>query len=152
MRNRLLVGVGCLIVGTFGAVFVSSQEAPERSTITLEKAVHFLSPDGADAVLTPGTYTAKPEGEKAIQVIARDGGATTTIQAEAGTHEQQLSAPESVAVASDEDVVHIVLLMPGGTTLDAIDTFSGVSTRAPSSMLPPPRQMPRRDLRLTTMA
>jgi microsomal dipeptidase-like Zn-dependent dipeptidase len=102
----------------------------------LERAVHFLSPDGADTVLVPGVYGAEAKDEKFINVTAVHGGATITIQAEAGTHEEQLSAPGALTVAQDEDLLHVVLLMPGGKTLDAVGTFSGVSTRAPSAMVP----------------
>ena len=141
MKTRLLMGAGFMLVSVLAAALVFSQDTPERNTITLEKTVHFLSPDGSEAVIAPGTYTAKPEGEKAIQLTAKDGGTTATIQAEAGAHEQQVSVPESVVVASDEDVVHIVMLMQGGTTLDAIGTLSGVRTRGPLMIPLPPQQL-----------
>ena len=131
MRIHLIAGLGAILMGVVGGAFVFSQDTPERLTITLERAVHFLAHDGAETVLAPGVYTAKAHDEKSIQVIAVSSGETTTIQAAVGTHEQQLSAPQLVAVASDEDVVHIVVLMPGGTTLDAIGTLSGVRTRGP---------------------
>jgi len=141
MTNRLLVGMGFVLLSAGAAAFVFSQETPQQPTITLEKAVHFLSPGGADTVLAPGVYAAKPGGDKAIQLTANDDGVTTVIQAETGAHEQQISGPESVVVASDEDIIHIVLLMPGGSTLDAIGTLSGVRTRGPMFVPLPPQQL-----------
>lgn len=145
MRIHLAMGLGLLSIGLLGSTLSFSEEVPERSTIKLERAVHFLSPDGADVVLAPGAYGVGAKDEKLIIVTAIDGGATITIQAEAGTHEQQLSTPKALTLSPEEDLLHVVLLMPGGKTLNAVGTFSGVSTRAPGTMLPPPRQMPRRD-------
>lgn len=130
MNNRLIVGMGVVLISALaGACAFFSQEATERLSVTLDKEVHFLAPDGTDKVLSPGEYTAKTHDEKSIQLTAVASGETTTIQAEAGAHEQQVPALTPVAVASDEDIVHIVLLMPNGTTLDAVGTFSGVRTR-----------------------
>jgi hypothetical protein len=137
------MGLGLLSIGLLGSTLSFSEEVPERSTIKLERAVHFPSPDGADVVLAPGAYGVEAKDEKLIIVTAIDGGATTTIQAEAGTHEERLSTPEVLTGTQEEDFFHLVLLLPGGKTLDALGTFSGVSTRAPSSMVPFRPAMPR---------
>jgi hypothetical protein len=141
MKNRLIVGLGLMLFSMLGGAFVFGQEAPERLTVTLDKPAHFLTPDGGDVVLTAGEYTAKSHGEKSIQVTAIGSGEMNTLQAEAGTHEQQVSSPTPMAVASEEDVVHIVLLMPGGTTLDAIGTLSGVRTRGQMFIPLPPQPL-----------
>jgi len=143
MRIRVTVVLGLVSVGVIWGGLAVSKEVPSGPTIKLERAVHFLSPDGADTVLTPGVYRIEAKDEKVINVTAVDGGEMITIQAEAGTHEQQLSAPEALTVAQEEDLFHVVLLMPGGKTLDALGTFSGVSTRAPRSMVPLRSLMPR---------
>ena len=144
MRIHLALGLGLLSVGLLGGALSFGQAVPAGPTIKLERAVHFLSPDGTDTVLAPGTYGVEAKDEKVINVTAVDGGKTITIQAEASTHEEQLSAPKALTATQEEDVFHVVLLMPGGKTLDAVGTFSGVSTRAPSSMLPLRPLMPRR--------
>jgi hypothetical protein len=131
MKKCLLVSMGFVLLSTDAAAIALGQETSPQSTITLEQAVHFLSPDGAEIVLAPGDYTAKAPDGTSIQVTPISGGAASIIQAEAGRHGQELSAPELVAAASDEDVIHIVLLMPDGSTLDAIGTLSGVRTRGP---------------------
>jgi hypothetical protein len=141
MKNRLIVGLGLVLISALGGGVVFGQETPERLTVTLDKPVHFLAPDGADKVVSPGEYTAKTHGEKSIELTATRGGEATTIQAEAGTHEQQLSVPIPVVVASADDVIHLVLLMPSGTTLDAVGTLSGVRTRGPMFAPLPPQQL-----------
>ena len=141
MKNRLIVGLGLLFMSALGGAFVFSQEPAQQSTIALEKAVHFLSPDGADTILSPGEYSARLHDEKSIELTAVTSGETTIVQAETGTHEEKLSVPTPAAVASGEDVVHIVLLMPEGKTLDAIGTFSGVRTRGPMFVPLQPQQL-----------
>lgn len=137
------VVLGLLSVGVLWGGLAVSKEVPAGPTIELERAVHFLSPDGTDTVLAPGVYVAEAKDEKVITVTAVDGGKPITIQAEAGTHAEQLSAPEALIVAHEEDLFHVVLLMPGGKTLEALGTFSGVSTRATKQMpLRPIRPMP----------
>lgn len=142
MKNRLMVGLGLTLISALGgACAFFNQEASERLMVTLDKPVHFLSLEGTDTALAPGEYTAKRHDEKSIELTATGSGETTVLQAEAGAHEQQLSVPTPVSVASDEDVVHIVLLMPDGTTLDAIGTLSGVRTRGPMFSPLPPQQL-----------
>ena len=143
MGLRLTVVLGIMSVGGLWCGLAISQEVPVGPTIKLERAVHFLSPEGTDTVLAPGVYKSEAKDERFINVTAVDGGETITIQAEGGTHENQLSAPEALTVAQEEDLFHVVLLIPGGKTLDAVGTFSGVSTRAPRTMVPLRPLMPR---------
>ncbi len=98
MRIHLAMGLGLLSIGLLGSALSFSDAVPAGSTIKLERAVHFLSPDGADTVLAPGIYGVEAKDEKVINVTAIDGGATITIQAEAGTHEQQLSTPKALTL------------------------------------------------------
>lgn len=141
MRIRLIAGLGFMLTGALGSSSVLSQEVAQAPTIGLERAVHFLSAEGTETVLGPGIYRVEAKGEKQITLTAIDGKVTSTVEAEAGSHEQNLTALSSVAVKSDEDVAHIVLLMPDGKTLDAIGTFSGVRTRGPSMVPLPSNQL-----------
>jgi hypothetical protein len=138
MSIRMTVALGLVSFGVLCSGLAVSKEISEAPRIKLERAVHFLSPDGADTVLAPGVYGVEAKDEKVINVTAIDGGKIITIQAEAGTHEQQLSAPEALTVAQEEDLFHVVLLMPGGKTLDALGTFSGVNTRGGMKLPSPP--------------
>lgn len=110
------------------------QRGPKGPTITVERAVHFLGPDEARIILAPGVYGVEAENEKFINVTPVDGGKTRAIQAEAGTHGEKLSTPEAVTLTEEESLFHLVLLVPGGMTLDAVGTFIEVSTSAPMSL------------------
>lgn len=143
MSIRMTVALGLLSVGVLWSGLAVSQEIPAGPSIQLDRAVHFLSPDGTDTVLAPGVYGVETKDEKSINLTAVGGGKAITIQAESGTHEEQLSAPHVLTGAQEEDFFQVVLLMPGGKTLEALGTFSGVRTRAPSAMVPLRPLMPR---------
>ena len=152
MSIRMTVALGLLSVGVLWSGLAVCQEIPAGPSIKLERAVHFLSPDGTDTVLASGVYGVEAKDEKVINVTAINGGETITIQAGAGTHEEQLSGPAALAVTQEEDLFHLVLLMPGGKTLDALGTFSGVRTRG--SMMAPlqPQQLSQLALRPVPLA
>lgn len=143
MGIRVTVIMGLVSVGVLWGGLAVSKEVLDGPTIKVERAAHFLSPDGVDTVLAPGVYGVETKDEKVINLTAVDGGKTITLQAEAGTHEEPLSAPKALIVIQEEDLFRIVLLMPSGKTLEALGTFSGVRTRAPSTMVPLRPLMPR---------
>ena len=86
MGIRVTVALGLMSVGMLWGGLALSKEVPDGSTISVERAVHFLSPDGVDTVLAPGIYGTEAKEEKSITVTPLDGGNAITIQAESGTH------------------------------------------------------------------
>jgi len=136
MRNHLKVGFGLVLIGMLGVALGISREAPARRTIKLERAVYFLSSNGADTVLTAGVYEAEAKDERFIKVTPVDGGETTTIQALASRHEERISAPGTLTMSKEENSFHVVILMPGGKALDAVGSFDAASTRSLTSVVP----------------
>ena len=67
MKTRLTVLVGLVSIGMLWGGLAVGKEVPAEPTITLERAVHFLSPDGADTVLAPGVYVVEAKDEKGPQ-------------------------------------------------------------------------------------
>jgi len=152
MKVRTTVILGLVSVGVLWGGLVFSKEVLEGPTIKLERAVYFLSADGTNTVLAPGMYGVGAKDGNVINVTTSEGGTIITIQAEVGIHEEQLSAPEAVAVVQEEDLFHLVLLMPGGKTLDALGTFSGVRTRGSMTVPLQPQQLSQLALRPVPLA
>ena len=98
------------------------------TTVTLEKAIHFLATDGSDVLIKPGTY----QVEAAIPwILLIPGERRDALLLEATTthHEEDIHEPIVRLIREgDEQSVH--LLLPGGKGLEAIGTESGIRSRA----------------------
>lgn len=106
-------------------------EVRERM-VSLTQALHFTGAKGQDVVVGPGNYRVEAEDINRIRLVPAENGESVVIDAGTFTHQQMVESPVPVTVPDPEqpDVVHVVLLFPGGTGLDAIGTYSGVKTRA----------------------
>src|SRR5881409_3599211 len=129
MRVQITAVLAVVLAGVLLSDQAMSVESPTVPTVELDRTVHFVSPDGQDTALASGIYTVEASGDKTIKVTAEQNGDTRSIAAETGTHAEQIASRVATVLAEGEDFLHIVLLLPGGTTLDAIGTFSGVTTR-----------------------
>jgi hypothetical protein len=100
--------------------------------ITLEKAVHFRAPDETPLAIDPGDYVVAA-GDRSLRLDRPDGQSTITLAASSGTHEKAVTTPTALSFAEEDgehaDIHHIVLLLPGGNSLDAVGTYSGIATR-----------------------
>jgi hypothetical protein len=59
---------------------------------------------------------------------ARD---TLLLQAQHSRHEESVAEPIALSIPSDQDLHHIVVLLPSGESLVAIGNYSGIQSRAP---------------------
>ena len=124
----LCVTLALLIIG------VRSQAAlvDPLTTIELNTPVHFLAPDGSDLLIEAGTYSVEP-AEEWIRVMSGERHDALLIEARKGTHELELEQAMALSVsgASEEekDNHHVMLLLPGGESLDATGTYSGIRAR-----------------------
>jgi hypothetical protein len=120
----VITGVLCPSVG--------AEESKDPTAITLEIAVHFLAPDGSDVLIQPGAYRVEA-ADHGLQLIPEEGIARL-IGAEVATHDEEVGAPLAVSLAGEEDEfkdLHMVLLLlPGGQSLEAAGSYSGVRERA----------------------
>jgi hypothetical protein len=102
------------------------------TTIELETPVHFLAPDGSDLVVEAGTYTIEP-AEEWIRVMSGERHDALLIEAKKGTHELELEQTMALSVSGEsedeQDVHHVMLLLPGGESLEATGTYSGIRAR-----------------------
>ena len=123
----LLVGILILILGAFPI------RASENSqTITLDRAIHFLSTDGSDVLVPPGTYTVE-QAEEWVRLIAGERHNAYLLEAEPSLHEEKIQEPLALAVLGEEgessDVQMVMLLLPGGKALIATGSLGGIRDR-----------------------
>ena len=120
---------GLLFWGPIPALM--AEETPIDNTVTLEKGLHFLAPDGSDVLLNPGDYEVDAAQEW-LQLIPSGGDKTDAIliEAESSTHEEDIKTTQAlIDLGETEDLHHLVLLLPEGKTLEALGTVSGIRPR-----------------------
>ncbi len=106
-----------------------AQQAATLPTVTLDRSVHFIAPDGTDVEVPTGTYQVETAEEHRLRLTPTDGGEPVTIQAQPTTHQESLGSSLALAVVIDEDRTDLVLLIPDKTALDALGSPSGVRSR-----------------------
>ena len=127
MRHVLIKS---LMVLTFLAV-TSPTFATEEvvgTTVTLGKAGHFLSTDGSDVLIQPGTYIVEA-AEEWLRVIPGERREAWLLEATHTKHEETLDAPVAFSMPGENDQQHMMLLLPDGTGLESIGSISGVRSR-----------------------
>jgi hypothetical protein len=127
MRKFILFSLIVLVCG----FILSSQTWASLSpaAVTLEKAVHFMTVDGSDVVVQPGTYMIEA-AEEWLRVIPDERRDALLLEAHHTQHEEALQTPKAVIQVDEQNEIHIVLLLPGGQGLEAIGAESGVRSRA----------------------
>lgn len=113
-----------------GASIGSTLAAPDKGEVVLERGIHFDTGADVPVLLPPGTYGVDYTGQK-IALIAPNG-SRTVVDAVWGTHPALLEETLPLAIPGEgeqSDVGFIVVLLPGGSMLEASGTYSGVSRR-----------------------
>jgi len=98
-------------------------------TIELETPVHFLAPDGSDVVIEPGRYQVEA-AESWLRLIPGERRDALLLIAQSAMHDERLDGPQVHLRPVDDDTQAILLLLPGGRSLEAIGSVSGVRSRA----------------------
>ena len=101
-------------------------------TIELERAVHFLTPGEKDLLLQPGEYQvgAAEEWLELIPVVG-DKKDAILIDAEVLPHEEEVPASQALSIKGEnKDWHYVVLLLPGGRSLQALGTYTGIRPRS----------------------
>ncbi|MDH5641950.1 MAG: hypothetical protein OEY28_11710, partial [Nitrospira sp.] len=133
MNHTVMTALVSLLLLTSCAGMTSSQSVPElggASLILLDKTVHFTSPDGNAVPINPGGYILEAGGQS-LRLTVPDG-ETVVIAALGGTHEEEINYPTPLSFAEEgdhADVHHLLLLLPEGKSLDAVGTYSGITSR-----------------------
>ena len=113
-------------------------DAENLDSIELNSTAYFLASDGKEAIVSPGHYRVKAEDNSQLRLISRDEEAGLLVQGLPMDHTDEVPVPVALSVPAPEQRLHIVLLFPGGTGLEAIGSLSPVRTRGE----PPARLSP----------
>jgi hypothetical protein len=103
------------------------------TTITFEKAVHFIAPDGSPVVAAPGRYTAEAAQDWIRLIPGEERQNALLVEAQKGTNDTgveelvALSLPGSTE--KELDLHFVMLLLPTGQTLEATGSYSGIQPR-----------------------
>jgi hypothetical protein len=126
LRMLLAYALFSPILSTQGAM------SEEPTTIRIERPVYFLAPDGSSALVESGRYDVE-HAQEWIRLIPDERRNAWLIEATSTTHEEVLTSPLALSLPGEEgesvDIHHVVLLLPGGNSLDAVGTYSGIRTR-----------------------
>ena len=134
MNPIALTAIVSLLLLPSCAGMTSSPDVYERAgapLILLDKPVYFTAPDGTAVPVNPGGYVVEA-GEKSLHLTVPDGETPLAVAASPGRHEEAITSPTPLSFAEEgdqADVHHLVLLLPDGKSLDAVGTYSGISSR-----------------------
>lgn len=104
------------------------------TTLTLEQPTHFSTAEGEELVLAAGSYAIEAaDGAMRVQ-LAHDPPRTDgwVLQAFKTRHTESLEQSVAITALEHTDELHLLILFPDGTGLDAIGSISGLRSRAPA--------------------
>ena len=113
----------CLLAGTVSA----------GTSVNLERATHFTTAEGSDIILNPGMYSLEA-AEEWIRVLSGERYDAILLEAGKSVHEEELQEPLAISIPGQsgerEDSHIFMVLLPGGKSLEAEGTYSGVRSRS----------------------
>jgi hypothetical protein len=96
-------------------------DAEQADTISFqEENVAFMSPDGKEIIPSVGKYRVEAVGQSALRLVPLDKKAAFVIKAQPTRHEEDIGSPMALQVVDDEYLIHVVLLLPKQTGLEAV--------------------------------
>ena len=99
--------------------------------IVLLDEMHFQAPDGSDAIVLPGLYRVDSAEGDALRLIPGGDGDAVDVAAQPSSHGEPVANTEADLVFGDDPSEgHVVLLLPGGRSRDAVGYAYGVRPRA----------------------
>lgn len=98
-------------------------------TIALDRPVHFITPQASNTIAEAGPYRVLPGETSGMKLIALPHRATMLVDALSITHETGIAEPVALYVRDDEQLPHVVLLLPDGQGLEAVGSYDGTRAR-----------------------
>jgi len=132
MIYKLILHPALCLLPMLSACISSHQDisaADSATTIELEQPVHFAQPDGQPFIAPAGRYRVEPTTETGLRLIPEGSLPPLLVAAEKVTHDIDISIPFALTFAEREDNPHVLILLPGGHSLDAVGSLSGVWPR-----------------------
>lgn len=126
-----------LTIGLLTTVIIAPAWATvPMNSVTLDKAAYFLGPDGETILLQAGDYSLEPLADGLMVHPAGDQ-QTIAVQGSLKLHNLDLQEPVATSIPGQPESEtadrHILaLLLPGGMTVEADGTYSGIRSRAVS--------------------
>jgi hypothetical protein len=119
-----------LILGwvSFLASSVLANVSGQSISIMIDQPIHFWGVDGSDALIAPGTYTVEA-ADTWLRLVPGERRDAILLDAEVVMHQEAIVEPVASLTSVDNDTQEIALLLPGGTGLKALGTYSGVLSR-----------------------
>ena len=98
-------------------------------TVSLDRPVHFTTPQATDTVAQAGTYRVEVGEPSQMKLVALKHSTAMVVDALTITHETAIAEPIALYVKDDEKFPHVVLLLPGGQGLEAVGSYDGSRAR-----------------------
>ena len=114
-------------------VVTAAANAPNPSTVELDKELYFITASGDPLQMTPGHYNVEAK-EEWLQLTPLDGERfdAVLIESKQVEHEEDFSEPSAFLASSSEDhpdIQHLVLYLSNGMAYEAMGSKSGVWPR-----------------------
>lgn len=132
MRIRPTARLAFIIMALVSSLALVTGLALADTILKLDQPAHFSTAEGDDVFLDPGSYAIEAaDGSIRVQP-AHDPLRTDRWQLTAfkTVHTESLERPVAITALENTDELHLVVLLPDGTGLEAIGSISGLRSRA----------------------
>lgn len=120
-----ILGVWCFVMQPTPA----QAETLNLDAVQLTNTLYFPRADGSDHAIPGAVYHVVVSSDQTLRLISEDGASTYEITAVSSHHEEELEDPLAVLVADEDDIVHVLLLLPHGSALVASGSSSAIRSR-----------------------
>ena len=104
-------------------------QAEALDTITLDRAIHFITPQATDVVAQAGPYRLKESEPSAMKFIGLKTNTTAVVDALHVSHQADIAEPVALYIKDDQQFPHVVLLLPGGKGFEAVGSYDAIRSR-----------------------
>ena len=117
--------------------WAATPDEKSPANLRFERSIYFVDPDGGQVLAQPGLYavTVTAEGSR-LRLYPAGGAAPLTLATETMHHEETKPPFPLALILSEDDDVHVVLLLPEGKALDARGSYSGARPSGASGPSP----------------
>src|SRR5262249_38426342 len=112
-------------------------QAEDANTVSFRENVRFTGPNGEETIALLGTYKVEPIALTALRLVPFDAKDTFVVKAVQTRHDEDIHSPVALLVLDDQQLIHVVLLLPEHKGLEAIGSSSLGRTRGGPRLLTP---------------
>lgn len=132
MRTRTTARLAFIVMALVSSLALVTGRALADTTLKLEQPTHFSTAEGEDVVLDAGSYAVETADGAMLVQLAHDPPRTDNwlLTAFETQHTESLERPVAITALENTDELHLLILLPDGTGLEAIGSISGLRSRA----------------------